>query len=79
MWPASYSTEETEMQACLEANHLATRAWKYKCVKNVLQVQTGNKLLDSTVKKKIEFRAGEMAQRLRALTDCSSRGPEFKS
>jgi hypothetical protein len=24
-------------------------------------------------------RAGEMAQRLRALTDCSSTGPEFKS
>jgi hypothetical protein len=30
-------------------------------------------------KKKIKVRAGEMAQRLKALTACSSRGPEFNS
>ena len=29
--------------------------------------------------KKYKVRAGEMAQQLRALTDCFSRGPEFDS
>lgn len=34
IWPASYSTEETEKkQASLEANHFATRPRKHNCVK----------------------------------------------